>query len=52
MRRNIVSKGCRITAVDNAKAMVDRCRSIVAGDAGTAGGAIEVLQAHISDVDI
>jgi tRNA (cmo5U34)-methyltransferase len=52
MRRNIVSKGCRITAVDNAKAMVDRCRSIVAGDAGNAGVAIEVLQADIRDVEI
>ncbi len=32
MRAGIVASGCRITAIDNAPAMVARCREIVAAD--------------------
>jgi tRNA (cmo5U34)-methyltransferase len=32
MRRNIVVPGCEIIAVDNAPAMIRRCREIIAGD--------------------
>ena len=34
MRRNIAVPGCEIIAVDNAPAMIRRCREIIAGDEG------------------
>ena len=47
MRQGIRAPGCRVIAVDNAPAMVDRARELVAGQAG-----IDVLLADIRNVEI
>lgn len=52
MRQGIRADGCRIIAIDNAPAMVKRCKQIVAAEqAQSPGGArIEVIQGNIRDV--
>jgi len=52
MRQGIRRPDCRIVAVDNSRAMVERCREIVAAEAsGRPDGAeIEVIEADIRDV--
>jgi tRNA (cmo5U34)-methyltransferase len=52
MRQGIRAPGCRIVAVDNAPAMVKRCRQIVAEDHSRDPGAtpIEVVQGNIRNV--
>ena len=52
MRQGIGTEDCRIVAVDNAPAMVTRCRQIVAEDRTRDPGAtpIEVVQGNIRDV--
>lgn len=55
MRHNIQNEGCRIIAVDSSRAMVERCRSIVASDAGEASRRdveVTVLQADIRNIEI
>lgn len=56
MRRNIVVPGCRIIAVDNAAAMIERCRQIVANDDCKSGVRnsvdVQVLHADIREVEI
>lgn len=52
MRRNINASGCRIIAVDNASAMVSRCRELLAADKGPASADVSVIEANIQDVDI
>jgi tRNA (cmo5U34)-methyltransferase len=52
MRQNIVAKGCRIIAVDNARAMVERCRKIVAADKGNTDVEVHVVQSDIRNIDI
>lgn len=52
MRQGIRTDGCRIVAVDNAPAMVSRCKEIVAEDLARNPDAtpIEVVQGNIRDV--
>lgn len=50
MRHNIKVPGCRIIAVDNAPAMVSRCREIVAADASDVP--VDVLEADLRAVPI
>ena len=52
MRQGIRSPGCRIIAVDNAPAMVERCREIVTSDRerDPDGTRIEVVEGNIRDV--
>ncbi len=52
MRDGIKSPGCKIVAIDNAPAMVERCREIVATGAGDQATPVEVRQADIQDTDI
>ncbi|MBT8085281.1 MAG: carboxy-S-adenosyl-L-methionine synthase CmoA [Woeseia sp.] len=50
MRHGIEAQGCKIIAVDNASAMVERCRSIVAAD--DAETPVEVLLSDLQEVSI
>lgn len=50
MRQGLDVSGCRIIAVDNASAMVRRCRQLLAED--DAATPVEVLNADIRDVGI
>ncbi len=50
MRRGIDKKNCRIIAVDNSKAMVNKCRDIVLAD--NSDVPVEVIQSDILDVDL
>jgi len=50
MRRRISQPGCRIVAIDNSPAMVERCRENI--DADQAATPVEVLCADIRDVPI
>ena len=52
MCRNVTEEGCRIIAVDNSTAMVERCRRVVACEANADNVAVEVLLADIRDVAI
>ena len=54
MRQGIQVPDCRIIAVDNAEAMVDRCERIIARDDETAGSRtpVEILHGDIRDVPI
>lgn len=54
MRQAISAENCRIVAVDNAPAMVERCRQVVAGDASerTAATPIDVKLADLRDIEI
>ncbi|MDH4049384.1 MAG: carboxy-S-adenosyl-L-methionine synthase CmoA [Gammaproteobacteria bacterium] len=52
MRQNIVNKGCRIIAVDNAEAMVERFKRILADDRGNPDVDVSVLQSDIRHIDI
>jgi tRNA (cmo5U34)-methyltransferase len=52
MRRNIEAAGCRIIAVDNAPAMVRRCRELLAADEKPGPAEISVIEANIQDVEI
>ncbi len=52
MRAGISVPGCQIIAVDNAAAMVERCRDIVASDSDQQQTPVEVRQADIQDIDI
>ena len=51
MLKNIDATGCRIVAVDNAAAMVGRCREVVQA-VPNAGPSVSVLEANIQDVEI
>lgn len=50
LRRRVGAPGCRIVAIDNAAAMVERCRAHVAADLAPAP--VEVLQADLREVEI
>ena len=52
MRRNITVEGCRIVAVDNAPAMVRRCREMLAADSKAGPAEVSVVQADLQDVEI
>ena len=52
LRDGINSPGCSIVAVDNAPAMVQRCREITATGAGEHTTPVEVRLADIQDTDI
>ena len=55
MRQAIRAKAvpdCRILAIDNARAMVDRCREIVGADDTKTGPAVEVILGDIRDATI
>lgn len=55
MRQAIQAKAvpdCRILAIDNAPAMVERCREIVAADTAETGSAVEVILGDIRDAAI
>ncbi len=50
MRRNVRAADCCIIAVDNAAAMLDRCRSVI--DSDTHDTRVELVQADIADMPI
>lgn len=50
LRRRLTAEGCRIVAVDNAPAMVERCREHIAADIAPAP--VEVRCADIRDVAV
>lgn len=50
MRHNIAVDGCQIIAVDNAKAMVERCRKIVAADDATTP--VDVIESDLQNLAI
>jgi tRNA (cmo5U34)-methyltransferase len=52
MRRNIKAPGCRIVAVDNAPAMITRCRELMAADEKPGTAEVSIIQADIQDVEI
>lgn len=55
MRQAIRAKAvldCRILAIDNAPAMVERCREVVAADAAETGPPVEVILGDIRDAAI
>ena len=54
MRQGIRAGGCRIVAVDNAPAMIERCREIVREECQRApeGTPVDVVEGDILDVDV
>ncbi|MCG7495984.1 carboxy-S-adenosyl-L-methionine synthase CmoA [Vibrio sp. Of7-15] len=50
MRRHIQQEGCKIIAVDNSSAMVERCRLHI--DAYRSDTPVSVIEADIRDIDI
>ena len=54
MRQGIRSEDCRIVAVDNAPAMIERCRGIVDGECRRQpeGATIDLVEGDILDVEI
>ena len=50
MRRRLQHEGCRIIAVDNAEAMVRRCRENIATESSSV--ATEVIQSDIQNIEI
>jgi len=54
MRQGIRHANCRIVAVDNAPAMVERCRQLIAADDVENPGApgVDVVEADLEDLDI
>ncbi|WP_275555042.1 carboxy-S-adenosyl-L-methionine synthase CmoA [Mixta sp. Marseille-Q2659] len=50
VRRSVQVDGCKIIAVDNSPAMVERCRRHI--DAFRASTPVEVIEADIRDIDI
>lgn len=50
LRRYLEGSGCRIVAVDNAPAMISRCRELVAADGGSTP--VQLLEADVADVEI
>ena len=50
MRHGIGADNCRITAVDNSAAMVEKCRSIIADDESKTP--VDIIQSDILDVEI
>jgi len=50
VRRSVQVEGCKIIAVDNSPAMVERCRRHI--DAFRASTPVEVIEADIRDIDI
>jgi len=54
MRQGISAAGCRIVAIDNAPAMIERCKSLIARDdeAQPRQTPVEFLLADIRDVEI
>jgi tRNA (cmo5U34)-methyltransferase len=52
MQRNITEPGCRLVAVDNAPAMIERCQELVAAGADPCGAEVEVLQGDVRSVEL
>ncbi|MGI9272762.1 MAG: carboxy-S-adenosyl-L-methionine synthase CmoA [Woeseiaceae bacterium] len=52
MRAGINAAGCKIVAVDNAAAMVERCRDLVSQDTDPQATPVDVRQADIQDTAI
>ncbi len=54
MRQAVVADGCRIIAVDNSRAMIERCAEIIAKDAGddASGTPIELVEADLRELAI
>lgn len=50
MRHHLEGRGCRLVAVDNSPAMIERCREAVVRDSATAP--VDILCADIADVAI
>lgn len=47
IQKNVRAAGCRIVAIDNAPAMIERCRSVVAAEADPQGPAVDVVEADV-----
>ncbi|NCF25700.1 MAG: carboxy-S-adenosyl-L-methionine synthase CmoA [Gammaproteobacteria bacterium] len=54
MRQGIRAKGCRITAIDNAPAMIERCRSIVREEClrDPAASPVDVIEGDIREAGL
>jgi tRNA (cmo5U34)-methyltransferase len=52
MQRHAAAADCRIVAVDNAPAMVERCRALVAAEADPEGPEVTVLERDVRNVEI
>lgn len=52
MQRNIPVPGCRIVAVDNAPAMISRCREILASESCDGGPEVDLVEGDVRDLDI
>jgi tRNA (cmo5U34)-methyltransferase len=52
MQKNISQPGCRILAVDNAPAMIERCRALIAAHADPNGPEVTVVEDDIRNVRI
>ncbi len=54
MRQGIRADGCRIVAIDNAPAMIERCRTIVREEClrSPRGTPVDVVESNILDVEI
>ena len=52
MQRSVGAPGCRVVAVDNAPAMIARCRTLVAAEAVAGGPEIEVVEGDIRSAAI
>lgn len=52
MQKAIAGPGCRIVAVDNAPAMIERCRAMVAAEADPDGPEVAVVEGDVRRVEI
>lgn len=52
MQQSIEAPGCRIVAIDNAPAMLEKCRAVVAAEAAPGGPGIEVLEGDVRSAAI
>jgi tRNA (cmo5U34)-methyltransferase len=52
VQRNVTHRNCSIVAIDNAPAMVERCRKLVADRAREDGPEVTVVQGDLRDIEI
>ncbi len=52
VQHNVAEPGCSIIAVDNAPAMVERCRQLVGRRAREGGPAVTVMEGDIREIEI
>ncbi|HEX2139982.1 MAG TPA: carboxy-S-adenosyl-L-methionine synthase CmoA, partial [Woeseiaceae bacterium] len=52
MQKNVAAPGCRVVAVDNAPAMIERCRALVEAGADPRGPEVAVVEDDVRSVEI